>query len=291
MANPGRIKPTNGYLNKDENNCFIIEDNGNIKCFTEDGVSFQIKYADIDFNNENIICEVNGHKVIINLKKSIDSECIKSIDHFSWTEENTKLFLDLYKTKRKLVLERKLKSYKVLWKIIAADMNTHNYNVTPLQVENKFKTLERAYKNIVNNNRKTGRGRMTCSFEAEMTEIFQNKHNIFPTAISGRNGLFLQPKSKENSSTETMGLGQLENEEEDVDIRLLNEIPSSSNNSNQPETAKKNPRKRKTVEYLNRFQNTIDQYIEESKNDKKPIIEIQQNILQDIMYSFDLRFY
>ncbi|XP_025268281.1 uncharacterized protein LOC105254750 [Camponotus floridanus] len=40
-----------------------------------------------------------------------------------------------------------------------------------LQVENKFKTMEWAYKNMVSNNKKTGRGRATCSYESAPQSI------------------------------------------------------------------------------------------------------------------------
>lgn len=60
---------------------------------------------------------------------------------------------------------RKIKTYKLLWKNIAEDMSRSGYLVTPLQVENKFKSLTRSYKNMVSNNKKTGRSRATCRYE------------------------------------------------------------------------------------------------------------------------------
>jgi len=45
-------------------------------------------------------------------------------------------------------------------------MNRIHYPVTPLQVENKIKSLERSYKNMISNNKMTGRARKTCKYEA-----------------------------------------------------------------------------------------------------------------------------
>lgn len=87
-------------------------------------------------------------------------------DAFPWDDASTKLFLNLYKCKKDLVSERKIKTYKLLWSTLAEDMGRNSYSVSPLQVENKFKSLTRSYKNMISNNKKTGRGRATCKFEA-----------------------------------------------------------------------------------------------------------------------------
>ena len=44
-------------------------------------------------------------------------------------------------------------------------MQAHGYNVTIIQVENKFKSLQRSYKNMKLNNKQAGRGRITCPYE------------------------------------------------------------------------------------------------------------------------------
>lgn len=45
-------------------------------------------------------------------------------------------------------------------------MGQNGYSVTPLQIENKIKSLERSFKNMISNNKKTGRARKTCKYEA-----------------------------------------------------------------------------------------------------------------------------
>lgn len=84
---------------------------------------------------------------------------------FFWDDAKTKLFLQLYKEKKDLLINRKIKTKKVLWQKIRESMQKYGHNVTLLQVENKYKSLERSYKNMITNNNKTGRGRISCPYE------------------------------------------------------------------------------------------------------------------------------
>lgn len=113
---------------------------------------------DIDTADESSTSVTTNESAIIKTNHGADSS-------FSWSDESTKYFLSLYRENRKLVPSRKLKTLKAMWVHIANTMTKSGYNVSPLQVENKFKTMERAYKNMVSNNKKTGRGRATCSYE------------------------------------------------------------------------------------------------------------------------------
>lgn len=86
-------------------------------------------------------------------------------DVFVWSDSSTKLFLNLYKDCNELLQSRKIKTKKMMWSKIALEMQKNGYNTTSLQVENKYKSLEQSYKNMKLNNKKTGRGCMSCSFE------------------------------------------------------------------------------------------------------------------------------
>lgn len=92
----------------------------------------------------------------------------KTAEYFKWTDSATKLFLNIYKDKKLQVASRKIKTLRLMWKAITTEMNEMGYNVTPVQVENKFKTMERAYKLMIANNKKTGRAKKSCSFERYM---------------------------------------------------------------------------------------------------------------------------
>lgn len=113
-------------------------------------------------NNKSIFISLNDNNNEINKENSL-SENIE--ETFSWSDASTKLFLCLYKEKIHLVMTRKIRNKKVLWQKIAEEMNIQDYNVSNIQTENKFKSLERAYKNMITNNKKTGRSQATCPYE------------------------------------------------------------------------------------------------------------------------------
>lgn len=53
-----------------------------------------------------------------------------------------------------------------MWKGISDEMKNSGYDVTTIQVEDKWKTLERQFKKVISNNNQTGRGRITGSYQA-----------------------------------------------------------------------------------------------------------------------------
>lgn len=84
---------------------------------------------------------------------------------FVWTDAATRLFLSTFKEKRELVQRRKIKNLSAMWNEIAEKMKKEGYQVEKTQVENRYKTLLRAFKETVSNNMKTGRARKTCAYE------------------------------------------------------------------------------------------------------------------------------
>ncbi|KYM98401.1 hypothetical protein ALC62_10887 [Cyphomyrmex costatus] len=165
-----------GFLNRESTGNIIIDHNGYVPCVIEDESIYQLKFDEIDFSQNTLSFTVDNTEIIIDLFKSSFEETQsmgnKENDQnentsvsFLWTDATTKLFLDIYKRKKDLVNTRKIKTYKHLWKNIAEEMLHSGYAVTPLQVENKFKSLMRSYKNMVSNNKKTGRARTTCKYE------------------------------------------------------------------------------------------------------------------------------
>lgn len=127
------------------------------------GLEFEIPFEDVDFTHNTLQCTVGEKNIIVKLND--DEISNKENNPFAWTDASTKLFLTLYKEKKDLVTSRKIKTRKVLWQNIAETMQTCGYNVNSTQVENKLKTLERSFKNMKCNNKQTGRGRATCSYE------------------------------------------------------------------------------------------------------------------------------
>ncbi|XP_036144063.1 trihelix transcription factor GT-2-like [Monomorium pharaonis] len=88
----------------------------------------------------------------------------------------------------------------MLWQKITESMQRYGYNITLIQVENKYKSLERSYKNMILNNNKTGRARISCPYETQLTELMGHRHNIRPLAVSGKQSLLLREDVQINKS-------------------------------------------------------------------------------------------
>lgn len=86
------------------------------------------------------------------------------IQPFSWTDASTKVFLSMYRKKLDLLSSKKLRTRQFIWKKISEEMRIAGYNVSPLQVKNKYKTMVRAFKKTITQNAKTG-AQKSCSFQ------------------------------------------------------------------------------------------------------------------------------
>jgi len=71
-----------------------------------------------------------------------------------------------------------------MYEIIAEILNTEfQLKLTGSQVNNKFQTLIRSYKSVVDNNKKTERGRKYFEFEEQMDNIFHKSKRINPEIL------------------------------------------------------------------------------------------------------------
>lgn len=82
----------------------------------------------------------------------------------TWSDSMTKLLIHEYKNLKPLVESGKIKTLQKMWQKIQLVLREHKYEVTATQVESKWKSLERAYKKMLENKTKTGRGRKSCPF-------------------------------------------------------------------------------------------------------------------------------
>ncbi|KAL1480883.1 hypothetical protein MTO96_050668 [Rhipicephalus appendiculatus] len=68
--------------------------------------------------------------------------------------------------------------------------------MTALQVENKWKSLERAYKRTKNKNGSSGHSRASCEFEEELRDVLEKEHHVSPTILLAPGNMV----EKENSA-------------------------------------------------------------------------------------------
>lgn len=103
----------------------------------------------------------------------------------SWTDSATVFMLDKYKLYLSQIGPmKKFKSKKTMWAEISKKLQ-QNCNVlkTPLQVENRYKTVLKRKKKAVENNHKSGNSREEVPFEEELTEISQADDSIEPEVL------------------------------------------------------------------------------------------------------------
>ncbi|KAF6214320.1 hypothetical protein GE061_009060 [Apolygus lucorum] len=114
------------------------------------------------------------------------SDNIERIDlqsGFSWSDGITRKLLELYKLNHKKV-GHCITSFKKLYELLCNMLNSQfGLNLKPSQVEHKMRNLIKAYKALVDNNNKTGRGKKYFKFESELTEIFAKCKKIHPEIL------------------------------------------------------------------------------------------------------------
>ncbi|XP_077539617.1 uncharacterized protein LOC144174460 [Haemaphysalis longicornis] len=73
---------------------------------------------------------------------------------------------------------------KAMWQRMAEQLSAEfSTEVTALQVQNKWKSLERAYKKTKANNGSSGAARVVCEYEDELSDVLEKEHHINPTVV------------------------------------------------------------------------------------------------------------
>ncbi|XP_054929502.1 uncharacterized protein [Dermacentor andersoni] len=73
---------------------------------------------------------------------------------------------------------------KLLWVRLTELINKEFMcNMTSTQIENKWKSLDRAYKRSKKENSSSGHHRVTCEYEEELSEILEKEHSINPRLL------------------------------------------------------------------------------------------------------------
>jgi hypothetical protein len=88
----------------------------------------------------------------------------------NWTNAETKSLIMLRVAMQKEF--EKAKKHKTLWEKIASEIGV---SVTGKQCENKFKSMKRDYRNVIDNNNGTGNGKITCPFFNELSSLFGHR--------------------------------------------------------------------------------------------------------------------
>ncbi|XP_042142329.1 uncharacterized protein LOC121833256 [Ixodes scapularis] len=107
------------------------------------------------------------------------------VDGQLWSAAKTKFFIGCYKElKERLRAKGGFRTKRALWQQLA-DTVVGEFGgvVTADQAENKWKSLERAYKNAKSKNNKSGHSRVHFEYEDELHDILEKEHHISPTVL------------------------------------------------------------------------------------------------------------
>lgn len=143
------------------------EDYSNDAIFTTD-TDFEVlsvptaQSPEDSLDSDNALLATSAYGIVDNMTFRSDEKKKNA----EWSDRTTKLLISEYKKLKPLVDSRKIKTMKRMWEMITECLNRHtNCNYTSTQTETKWKTLERAFKGIVDNNNKSGRGKRKCPYE------------------------------------------------------------------------------------------------------------------------------
>ncbi|XP_072395528.1 uncharacterized protein [Diabrotica undecimpunctata] len=129
---------------------------------------------------DNKLAELQGY-VVINTTSTttpVSSVVLGLGTEFKWSVNQTKQIIDFYSKYRKLVGTFQIKNVKMLWQRIAEELCKINILVTSNNCHNRWKVLERNYKNFVDDQKETDRSRKFFEYQLEMEAIFGKKKNV-----------------------------------------------------------------------------------------------------------------
>ncbi|KAH7955746.1 hypothetical protein HPB52_003617 [Rhipicephalus sanguineus] len=151
--------------------------------------------------------------------------------------------LFLIETKKTFEADKRnrLKTKRDEWKTLAAAINAEfgsNFNAN--QVENKWRTLRRAYMKAKSHNSRSGNDLKVVEFEEELSEVFEKDHAVNPTYL-------LEPGVvKKSNDTQPQPVEQkVGGSDEPVDVPSAVQQPQSG-----PSAAKKSRKNKNVTEAL-----------------------------------------
>lgn len=164
-----------------------------------DHVCFATKakvYSDTGFelvvdDNNIVTVEVNSDSESFKVDNCNHTENNRNKFEIKWTSEETNLLLDKYENYMIQVgPQKKFKTKKKMWEKIASDVNNiFKKDYTPVQVENRYKTILKRKKEAVENNSHTGESREEVPFEAELSKIAALDDSIQPEVLQSGNNV------------------------------------------------------------------------------------------------------
>ncbi|XP_064468953.1 uncharacterized protein LOC135383426 [Ornithodoros turicata] len=183
--------------------------NGNTYAYkTPDGATVGVVFAgpvqtsqeqSTQLSNSHTVQAVNQQSGASDGSQAAQSDSLEGQE--LWTGPKTRFLIARYKEQKEMVGKKGgFRTKRALWQALAdAISKEFDSSVTTIQVENKWKSLERAYKRTKTKNGSSGHSRVSCEHEEELGDVLEKEHHISPTTLLAP-GLTIE---KDSSSTPT----------------------------------------------------------------------------------------
>ncbi|KAF5272268.1 hypothetical protein FQR65_LT17470 [Abscondita terminalis] len=267
-----------------------------------DGAQYKLPVGTIEMDNGQLLrigpnqflklsfpAEEEEESDMVEPAAELEGESSLNISNYEiaeWSDNPIKLLIGLYKNKKRLVENRKIKTLKQMWNIIGAEISSRGYLYTPQQCENKWKSLERCFKKTIENKKKTGRGRKNCPYERELGDILLERASIVPPLVVSSSTTMTKNTVLEELSIEipeksltTTPLASVENSSKSTS--------SCSSQSTCNSGSEKNSRSA-SVRELKKLREVMEQRIKEKKiADEKKFLQ-QELLIKEMQRKNDL---
>ncbi|KAL1488143.1 hypothetical protein ABEB36_015101 [Hypothenemus hampei] len=211
---------------------------------------------------------------------------------FTWNHNDTLKLLDNFKKHRSKVGSLEIRNLKKLFEIISLELHKiHNIDVSPSNVENRWRVLERNYKKFVDNNKKTGRGRVTFDYAKEMEEILGKKKNIHPPLLLSSDTIdhMIETSSKKLNLIPAIGEEMLNEEElhgteepstSSSDTAIASEVSVKNSRSSRLKTGRITKSKFDKIHYQKEKLDILKKYYDEKKR-RNNLLEKRNSLIEE----------
>ena len=141
---------------------------------------FCMSESEMTSGNSAIVEVIQENLVEVNQ----ENEPVSSGSSGKWPDAAVRLLLTLYADAKADFGNPKIRK-KVIWEKFTKKLAECGHHYTSVQVSTKWKTLVAAYKRVLENNGRSGRGRQTCAYEEELRNIVGGDPNIKPRVVMG----------------------------------------------------------------------------------------------------------
>ncbi|XP_077520359.1 uncharacterized protein LOC144130273 [Amblyomma americanum] len=134
---------------------------------------------------------------------STSAEAQPDAEREFWPRPKALLLIANYKALTELGSKKGgFRTKKLMWTKLAGIINAEfGGNLTAVQVENKWKSLERRYKKTKVKNNSSGHSRVSCDYESELADVREKHHHITPTVLLTQGRALTSQPSPEQEDT------------------------------------------------------------------------------------------